>query len=73
MRDDGYSYLEDNELPKGAELVWLESETGCGTGFFLKGKWYWNKKNIVTKKFIEIKGKVQCWKYRETRKNGSLS
>ena len=44
MRDDGYNYIEDKDLPDSSRPIWIETDKGCSIGFYKDDKWFWNKR-----------------------------
>ena len=68
MRNDGYNYIKDKDFPDSGKPIWIETDKGCGIGFYKDNKWFWNRR-IAGKIFQTIIGKVICWKYLEENKN----
>lgn len=62
MRDDGYFYVEDGDLPDNGEIVWCDTSSESGQGFLKDGKWYSMRKAPFSGVPLEFKSKVICWK-----------
>lgn len=67
MRKDGYSYVEDKDLPASSKPVWVDADGQSGIGFYKDEKWFWNRR-VAGKIFIPIKETVICWRYLENKR-----